>query len=371
MTPMLGSKLRRGLRCNHMLMRLRPLLLILIAMLAAGLLAGCGGDGGGGAKADSSTDVDQLLKDTFSGKKEIKSGKLDLAVNVASGQSGTFALKLGGPFESQGTGKIPKLDLDASLDGGGQSFKAGITSTGDKGFVSYAGTDYAVSGPVFQQLKAQYEQSAKQAQSQNGGQSLASLGIDPRRWLTNARNAGEAKVGDTDTVKITGDVDVPKLLDDVNTALQKLRALGGAQAQSLPDQLSESDKKQAADAVKDLGVEIYTGADDKIMRRMLVAMKLVAPDESGSAQPADVKLDLQLLDLNEDQEIKAPENTKPFDQLMRKLGGLGGLGQLGAGAGGSGSSGGNQQNLEKYSQCIQEAAGDNAKIRKCADLLTP
>jgi hypothetical protein len=372
MTPMLGSKLRRDVRCNHMLMRLRPLLLIVIAMLAAGLLAGCGG-GGGGDAADSSTDVDQLLKDTFSGKKEIKSGKLDLALNVDGGQNGTFAIKVGGPFESQGAGKLPKLDLDASLEGGGQSFQAGVTSTGDKGFVSYAGTDYAVSGPVFQQLKAGYEESAKQAQSQTGNQSLGSLGIDPRRWLTNAENAGEAKVGDTDTIKITGDVDVPKLLDDVNTALQKIRALGGSQSQSLPDQLSESDKKQAEDAVKDLSVEIYTGKDDTTLRRMLVAMKIAAPDGSGSTQSADLKLDFQLLDLNEGQDIKAPEHTKPFDQLLSKLNGLGlgGLGQLGAGSGSSGSGGADQRKLEKYSQCIQAAAGDNNKIRKCADLLTP
>jgi hypothetical protein len=367
MTPMLGSKLRRELRCNHMLMRLRPLLLLLIAALALGLLAGCGGDSSGDG-ADSSTDVNQLLDETFSGDKEIKSGKLDLAVDVNAGQSGTFAIKVGGPFEMEGTGKLPKLDIDASLEGGGQSFQAGVTSTGDKGFVSYGGTDYEVAGPVFQQFKAGYEQSAKEAESQGKGQSLGSLGVDPRKWLTNAKNAGEAKVGDTDTIKITGDVDVPKLLDDVDTALQKIRALGGSQAQSLPEQLSDADKKQAEDAVKDLSVEIYTGTDDKILRRMLVTMKLDTPTSSGSTESVDLKVDFQLLDLNESQDIKAPENTKPFNDLLGKLNGLG-LGSLGAASGGSGS--GSQQNLEKYSKCIQDANGDNAKIAKCADLLTP
>jgi hypothetical protein len=374
MTPMLGSKLRRDVRCNHMLMRPRPLLLLLIAVLALGLLAGCGGDSGGD-QADSSTDVDKLLDDTFSGDKEIKSGKLDLAINVDGGESGTFAVKVTGPFETQGANKLPKLDIDASLEGGGQSFQAGVTSTGDQGFVSYGGTDYAVSGPVFQQFKSGYEQSAKQAESQNGGQSLGSLGIDPRKWLTNAKNEGEAKVGDTDTIKISGDVDLPKLLDDVNTALQKIRTLGGAQAQSLPEQLSEADKRQAEDAVKDLSVEIYTGKDDKILRRMVVAMKLETPNGSGKTQSANLDLDFQLLDLNESQDIKAPENTKPFAQLLGKLNGLGlgGLGALGGSSAGSGSGSGgdNQQNLEKYSECIQDANGDNSKIAKCADLLTP
>jgi hypothetical protein len=353
-------------------MRPRPLLSLLVAVLSIGLLAGCGGGDGDGTKADSGTDVNQLLKDTFSGKKEIKSGKLDVRVSGDSGGQ-SFALKLGGPFETTGTGRLPKLDIDASLEGGGQNLQVGVTSTGDQGFVSYGGTDYAVAGPVFQQFKAGYEQQAKKAGSQSD-QSLATLGIDPSKWLTNARNAGEAKVGDTDTIKITGDVDVPKLLDDVNAALGKLRSLGGSSAAGLPDQLSEQDKRQATDAIKQLGVEIYTGSEDKIMRRLVVAMKLEVPAASGSPQAADIKLDMQFLDLNESQDIKAPENAKPFSELASKLDslGLGGLGGLGA-AGGSGSGGGgaSQKNLEKYSQCIQDAAGDNDKIRKCADLLTP
>ena len=371
MTPMLGSKLRREVRCNSRLMRLRSLLPLLFAVLALGLLAGCG-SGDDGQAADSSTDVNQLLKDTFSGKKDIKSGKLDLAANVTSGGQ-SFAVKVAGPFETQGSGKLPKLDIDASLEGGGQSFQAGVTSTGDQGFVSYGGTDYELPAAVFQQFKAGFEQSAKQGGS-NSNQSLSSLGIDPSKWLTNAKNEGKAKVGDTDTIKITGDVDVSKLLDDVNTALQKIRSLGGAQAAQLPSQLSAGDKQQAEDAIKDLNVEIYTGAEDKILRRFLVTMKLAIPNKaSAGTQSADVKLDFQLQDLNEGQDINAPENTKPFSQLMSKVQGLGipGLSAGGATGQSGGSSGTSQENLQKYSECIKKANGDTSKMQKCADLLTP
>ncbi len=56
-----------------------------------------------------------------------------------------------------------------------------------------------------------------------------------------------------------------------------------------------------------------------------------------AAQAADLRLDLQLLDLNEDQDIEAPENAKPFEELVQKLqslglGDLGGLGALGGAA---------------------------------------
>ena len=126
---------------------------------------------------------------------------------------------------------------------------------------------------------------------------------------------------------------MPKLLDDVNAALEKLRSIGGASAEGLPEQLTAEQKQQAADAIKDLSVEIYTGAEDKILRRMLVTMKIETPEGSAAgAQSADIKFDLQLLDLNEDQEIEAPENPKPFAELASQLDSLGlNLGGLGSG----------------------------------------
>ena len=373
---MLVSKLRRGLRCNSIFMRLRPLLTLIVALLVTGLVAGCGG-GDSGEEADSGTDVDQLLKDTFSGSKEINSGKFDLVLGVKSaGEAGTVAIKVAGPFQSEGKGKVPKLDIQASFEGAGQSLEAGVTSTVERGFVNFSGTDYEISGPLWKQFTASYEEAA----SKGSNESLATLGIDPRKWLTNAENGGEAKVGDTDTIKITGDVDVPKLLDDVNAALEKLRSIGGSSAEGLPEQLTAEQKQQAADAIKDLSVEIYTGAEDKIMRRMVVTMKIDAPATAATeAQSADVKFDLQLLDLNEGQDIEAPENAKPFADLAAQLnslglqlGGLGAAGGAGSSGSGSDSGGGTgamEKNLEKYSECVQDAGGDTDKIRKCADLL--
>ncbi len=193
--------------------------------------------------------------------------------------------------------------------------------------MNFQGTEYVVSDQVFNQFKAGYEQAQKQGKEQN--QSLSSLGLDPRAWLTNPKNEGEAKVGDDDTIKITGGVDVNKLLDDVNKALQKTRELGVQGTEQLPSQLTDAQKKQVADSVKDPKVEIYTGKEDKILRRMVISVSLVdAQNEAGSA---DIKLDLSISDLNEDQEISEPSGAKPFDQLLSQLGGLG-LGGLGGAA---------------------------------------
>jgi hypothetical protein len=99
---------------------------------------------------------------------------------------------------------------------------------------------------------------------------------------------------------------------------------------------------------------------------MVVDAALQAP---GSSQQSTIHLDLQLTDVYEGQDISAPDNAKPFDELLRKLDGLG-LGSASAGAG-SASGGASADNLQKYSECIQKAGNDADKARKCADLLTP
>ncbi len=363
-------------------MRLR---LIAPLLLALALVAGCGG--GDDETADSSTDVNQLLEETFGGKaKAIDSARLELNLGVDADSGQAVTAKLSGPFQTEGEGRLPQLAIDAEFSGGGDSMAGGIVVTSDSAFINLGGTSYEVPGAIFQQVKAGYEEAAKQTTGQEENPSLASLGIDPRRWLTNAKNAGEAKVGDTDTIKITGDVDIPKLLDDVNKLLEKSRSLGVAGTGELPQELTEEEKAQVADSIDKLSVELYTGADDKILRRMVVDAAVTAPEGStaGGAASATIKLDFQLLDVNEDQDITAPENAKPFDDLIAQLqamgidlgdlgGALGGAGAGGSGGGGAGGGGaGNPSvgDLEEYSACVQEAAGDNAKVRKCADLLT-
>ena len=343
----------------------------MLALVGIAVLAGCGGSGGD--KASSSTPVDQLLQRTFSGDKQVKSGVLDLTLRVdsqgSSQLSGPLSIRLTGPFESQGKGKLPKFKFDAAVQGAGQDLSAGVTSTVDKGYVSFQGTDYVVSDDVWSQFRKGYEQSQQQAGKQQG-QSLSALGIDPRRWLTNPRNAGDGKVGDADVVRITGGVDVAKLLDDVNRLLEKGRALGGTAAQNIPNKLTEQQRQQAVRAIRNPRVEIDTGKDDSTLRRAVVNFGVDVPKTATSAaQSATVGLDLKLTDLNDSQDISGPSNAKPFSQLLGSLGALGGAGATGSGGGSAGGAG--ADNLQKYSQCIDAAGNDAAKARKCADLLTP
>ncbi|HWT24889.1 MAG TPA: hypothetical protein VN213_15410 [Solirubrobacteraceae bacterium] len=345
------------------MIRVRLLAALVLALAPAFVAVACGG---GEDRATRASDVNALLRDTFAGDKDIDSGRLDLRLRIAPrgaaarGLDGPVDVRLTGPFESEGAGRLPRFALDAEIASDGGSLTAGATSTGDAGYVAFMGRAYELAGPVFRQFKAGYEQ----AQKQGRGQSFAALGMNPRAWLRDARNAGEAKVGDADTIKITGTVDVPALLDDVERALERARALGGAGR--LPERLGPAKRRAAERAVRDARVEIYTGRDDRILRRLHVDLRLAG--ERGAR--AAVTLDLSLTEVNEGQDISAPSDPRPFSELTNRLGGLGFA--LGGGAGGSGSGaapGGSA--LQRYADCVDQAAGDATRARRCARLLTP
>jgi hypothetical protein len=349
--------------------RLRPAVLLSLLLVLGLVASACGGSD---EEVSSSTDVNELLTKTFTGSKQVKSGKLDLSLKIEAegGDSqldGPVTVRLKGPFQSQEGGKLPKFNLDAAVEGAGQSITAGATSTGEKGYLSFQGADYVVDDQVFQQFKSGFEQAQKQGSGQN--QSFASLGMDPRKWLTSPKNEGDAKVGDDDTIKITGGVDLAKLLDDVNNALSKASSLGLAGAGQVPEKLTEEQKRQVTESVKDPRVEIYTGKDDSILRRMVVNLGV---DDKGSGTSGTVAFDVSITDLNEDQDIAEPADAKPFSDLLGQLGGLGLGGSSGSGSAPAPSSGsGSSEDLEAFSKCITEAGNDTAKAQKCSELLTP
>ena len=65
----------------------------------------------------------------------------------------------------------------------------------------------------------------------------------------------------------------------------------------------------AADQVKDVKVTVYTGAEDQVLRRLVV-------EGSAATGGATALLDLTLTKVGEEQQIEAPKDAKPFTELL-------------------------------------------------------
>jgi hypothetical protein len=333
---------------------------LLIALFSCALLAFVAGCGGG----DDS--VDSLLSQTFAPDKSVKSGRLnaqlDANVQGVQGLDGPVRLRLSGPFQSAGKGEMPKFDFTLGLSAGGQNFNAGGVSTGDKGYVRFQNQAYAVSDALFKTFKDRYLQAAKDSANKKGSTpTLGSLGVDPRRWLQDPKKAGEEKIGGTDTIHITSGIDVGRLLDDVNRVLGRASSATGSK--QVPQSLSQADRKKILDAVDDATVDVFTGKDDKLLRRLDVNVRL---KNSGTVKGGTVRFQLQLDALNKDQTIKAPANTKPLEELLGAQTGT--TGSTGATPAPQSTTPAAPSGNSSYLQCLDKAGNDLDAVQKCADL---
>jgi hypothetical protein len=356
--------------------RLRRCLLLLVL---PALTAGCGSSGGG----DASTAT--LLKDTFSGGKAVKSGKLDVSLGFEAqglpSLTGPVAFKLAGPFASEGAGKLPKFDFDLDIAAGGQTINAGAISLGDSGYLKFGGKAYTVDKALFDQFRTGYEKSQQSAKGKDAGPSFKALGVSPSAWLKGARKVGKAQVGGTSTFHITAGVDVPRFLADVNRLLAKAKNLGGASTQGVPQGISPAVQTTIERSVKHAQVDVYTGEDDHALRRLTLSVSLVVPKDAqktaGGLKSGELRFDLTIADLNNDQTIRAPSGARPLSELQNALAALQGGGATGTtttpqttptptpGTTTPPSAGAPSQ----YLDCVQKAGTDIAKVQKCAALV--
>src|SRR4051794_6842951 len=169
---------------TSMARRFRFAAVLALSVATATGMAACG---------DSAPTAASLIKDAFGPNHSVNSG--DLAVKLvldAKGLKnikGPVGLTLDGPFESQGKGKLPKVDLGLKINGSGANFSAGAITNGDAGWLEVQGTPFAVDATTFANFKRNYEASAAKS-GNSGGQTLKSLGVDPLRWLKDPKIAG-------------------------------------------------------------------------------------------------------------------------------------------------------------------------------------
>jgi hypothetical protein len=331
--------------------RIQAAIVALILVLAA-VIAGCGDDGGGGE------DPNQVLDETFNNPDQIESGVLEISLDgSAEGeQGGTLTATIAGPFQGDEDDPtaLPQLDLSAeiSVSGSGQSFdfEGGLVATKDNAYVEYQGQAYEIGPSLFQRFKALSERSARQAQSNRKASSIFDrLGVDPSNWLTNLSNEGDEDVEGTETIHIHGDADVEQIVSDFAKIAQRVPGDGAPQ-------LDQEQLEQATSAIQEASLDVYSGKDDHILRRLSLSLTIEAPDGAEDATVTSTSLDasVTLSDVNEPQEITEPQGAQPISELLDQfgVGGLGPLGQNDSGGGGPG---------EAYLECIQENPSDTDK----------
>ena len=174
---------------------------------------------------------------------------------------------------------VPEVRPDGHSDGdaGGSNidFEGGATSTGDAAYVSYKGTDYQVPASIFSYITNAYTAGQQQQSQQSQQQTLPQL----KESLTNVKNEGTEDVDGTETVHVSGDIDVNKLVDVVSVRPAGAGARRpGASALPSPQELD-----QLKQLVTGASFDVFSGADDHVLRRLDFNLELQEPGGSGKA----------------------------------------------------------------------------------------
>lgn len=121
-----------------------------------------------------------------------------------------------------------------------------------------------------------------------------------------------------------------------------------------PRSLTPQQRELITQAVRSARMEVWTGEDDKVLRRLRVEVGYAVPEQAreqtGLGQ-GTLALELTVSELNEDQEIEAPANATR------------------APAAPGGGTGGEQLGSPEYNRCLQQAGDDIAAVQQCAQLL--
>jgi len=306
--------------------RFLSVLAALTALFATSVvLAACGGGD------DKSGESPQAVLDeaTLQG---IESGNIDLSVSLnASGpEGGKIDVGLSGPFQGEGQGSLPQLDMEATakgtFDGENVDFEGGIVLLPNSAYVNYEGVEYEVDPTTFSFV----EQTLKQAQRE-GGAETGSAGaaacqeefgkLEVGGFLEGDANEGGAEVDGTSTTKVSGDLDVAGAIDAVLEVVESQACRTQlAAAGPLPNEREiESAKDEVGSAVKDAEVDVYVG-DDDIVRRLSLQLTLEPQGGGSGPKKIEAEIDLKLGGVNEEQTISAPEETRPLSKLFLKLG---------------------------------------------------
>jgi hypothetical protein len=352
--------------------------LVFLLLLASFIPAACGGD-------ENNDGVENVLDRAFSGEIRSADLRLEAEIEMRGVLDEPIRIEAEGPFRTN-EDKLPSADIELRIgsDGGGQTVTSGVLTTGDRAFVKFQDVYY-------EQPPERVREANEALRQGNGGageRSLSELGLDPRSWLAEAEEEGDAEVAGVDTRHVSGTLDVGSLMRNLNQFVERSGpALGDAAGQAPPPRLSEADIRELTEAVQDPSFDIYVGKEDNIIRRISGRVEFEIPKRSraglGGLDGGSIVFSVEFRDVNGDQEIEAPANARPLSDLTDSLGAGGLPGALGGGTGepeaggppdmpsgaaGDGSS--DPETFRRYAECLDQARPeDTEELQRCAELL--
>lgn len=270
-------------------MRRRAALILALGTIV--IAAGCG-------------DGDDALSETAAKLGEIRSGELSLSL-IAEGGEKRAGFELLGPFELRDEG-LPVARIAYTQIAAENQATVTFISTGEEAFVEVGETTYVL--PEEQAARLRQAGGALSGGADGGG-GLGAFALD--EWLVDPEVSDGEEVDGVATERITAGLNVVEAANDLLALLESVGRGGSSRIEG-------EDAENLERATESATVEILTGAEDRLLRSLVVDLRLKAdaPDDLleslGPLGQASFRLELGIAKPNEPVTVEAPADAEPF-----------------------------------------------------------
>ena len=273
--------------------------LAVAAVLAALVLSRCGGGG---------EDADKVLAETAERLAQIRSGDLDvvLTVDPKGADDDEFGFELHGPFALGRKGSLPTMRVAYTQLADGRRGTVTLLSTGREAFVLVGGRAYALPPEQVEELRGA-------TGALGGSRGLGQLRIDD--WIGDAEVSDGGEIGGAETDRVRAKL---KVGNAVNDLLSLARRSGGAGL----ERIAGADAEQLRRAARSGTFEVYTGKDDRLLRRLTIEVDFgldvpqVLQEALGGVVGARVRFELGIANPNRPVRVARPEAPRPYSELV-------------------------------------------------------
>jgi hypothetical protein len=298
-----------------------------VSVLLVALLAGCGGDdssSGDNPAADkgagaNSAEVKKLIRQTFGPNDKATSGNISAIVDIdVTGHPRyrePIQVSLVGPFNDAGGQPEGMLDVSLGLRGG--ILGGDMYLKADKAFIGLGSTAYEIPASIATPLRGPLSKGDNTLD-----QILGVFSINPDRWAKNPRIVGNERVAGIDTIHGTAEINTKNLFLDLATLAKRLTSLRITDITGLPRAVDARDRAALARSVKTATGDVYTGADDHVLRRakLNVLLRPSAKDRKLlKFTSIKVAANLDITDVGSPQKVNVPSNRGSYEALQLSL----------------------------------------------------
>jgi hypothetical protein len=255
---------------------------------ALAFLAGCGG-------SESAQDA---LAETASNLDEIRSGTMSFEYSASAKEGPEVGLQLEGPFSFDSAGPLPVAELRITQFAGSRRSSTTFISTGEKAFLRVG--------------EQTFELPPEMLADGGGGGEQGGLGeLEIGDWFVEPEISNGGEVGGAETDRISSPLNVVAALNDFLAAADALAGL------DLPA-IEGPSAQNVENAVRSAIVEVWTGTDDRLLRRLVLDVDLELGGSAelrealGQLAGAQLQLALRISNPNEPVTVEAPTDAVPY-----------------------------------------------------------